>query len=244
MLRKSVFAFLSIVLSSGSVAAADIDYAPVEEAFSWSGFYIGAHIGGAWGDVDVLELDDEAGEYNAAGNSWGYDADGVFGGAQIGVNWQPSSLLLGIEADIGLLGIDGDAPDPASPGLDTISSVDGGFYATVTGRVGLAMDRLLIYGKGGVAFADLGAEINDSCSLAPCGPATISANDDGIETGWTAGGGVEWAFTERMSAKLEYLFMSFDDVKVSGIAPGFVDIDSWEHDVDLHTVKFGINWHF
>lgn len=108
--------------------------------------------------------------------------------------------------------------------------------------MGWAVDRLLIYGKGGFAFADLDISVVDSCTTGGCGPATINASDDGVEFGWTAGVGAEWAFADRWSAKLEYLFMSFDDIDASGTS--FIFPFTWDHDVDLHTIKVGVNFHF
>ena len=81
------------------------------------------------------------------------------------------------------------------------------WLATVRGRLGVAMDRWLIYGTGGVAFSDGVYRNHDFCNTAPpCGGGLLDAKGD-MDTGWTVGGGAEFAWMANWTAKAEYLFV-------------------------------------
>lgn len=210
----------------------------------WSGFYVGAHAGSGWGTSDGdQEIGAGGGRYNAAAATWGYDIDGVMAGGQLGFNLQSGAIVYGLEGDIGYLGLEGDG-DGGPTSVETVSSVDGGFYATATGRLGYAADRLLLYIKGGAAFADLDVQVRDPSTTVNIG--IIDADNKGTEIGWTLGGGAEWALSEVVSLKLEYLFMNFNDVKSKGEAfnPGPAGQFGWKHDIEIHAVKAGINFYF
>ena len=104
--------------------------------------------------------------------------------------------------------------------------------STLTGQHGMAFDRWLVYGKGGVAWA------NDKFSTNRYTfPGTVDVTDTRI--GWTVGAGVEYAFAPAWSAKLEYNFMDFGNHAVS-FAPG----TSTDIDQQVHAVKFGVNYKF
>jgi len=131
-----------------------------------------------------------------------------------------------VEADGSWSGIKGGT---TALGSTIDNNVD--WTSTVTGRAGLAFDRWLVYGKGGVAFA------GDRYSTNRYTPGTTEVTDTRI--GWTAGAGVEYAFAPAWSAKLEYNYMDFGTKAVS-FAPG----TSTDIDQQVHAVKFGINYKF
>ena len=118
----------------------------------------------------------------------------------------------------------------------------------VTGRIGVAFDRALIYAKGGIAFADEDHFIgfNGQPFGAPSNPDTNRPGN--TRTGWTLGAGLEWALWDNWSAKVEYNFMDFgtDNVaftyRAGGSAPGLVE--RWDIDQQVHVVKLGINYRF
>jgi outer membrane immunogenic protein len=201
-------------------------YGPIGVAPTWSGFYVGAHIGGAWGDLGVNDFDVYGGNFNYADN-------GVFGGAQLGYNIQRGSLVFGIESDLGYL-------DPSKGNLNApygiTGSVNGGFYGDVTGRIGYAFGGhvaapILLYVKGGWAFYDAGLTITDT--LYPSG-----VTKSGIE-GWTIGGGIEYQLSRAWSLKAEYLYYDFGGNTL--VAP--YDGDRFTTDLTLNTVKLGVNYH-
>ena len=213
-------------------------------AFSWTGFYLGLHGGYGWGDADS---DLSSGlEGDIAGAS--VDLDGWFGGVQGGYNYQMGNFVLGLEADASWSGIDGDGSGDGTVGAGPTpvtynSQVDLDWLATVRLRAGFAIDRALIYGTGGVAFA----QVNYDYDVTD-GTDTISGSNDENMTGWTIGGGVEYAATQNFMVKLEYLYTDlgdFDDsVTTAGAGAIPADTYSVDGDVTFQTVKLGVNYKF
>ena len=200
-------------------AAADAD------PFTWTGFYIGGNAGvGFGGNSKSIDLggfnyfaaDPGPGEVTKVG------ADSAFiGGGQIGYNYAFNRFVAGIEADFS--GFDFRAakiPPQFKGGLgsDTRVSVEMNWLSTVRGRLGFAMDRWLIFGTGGVAFSDGIYRNHDFCNTLPrCGGGLLDAKGD-MGTGWTVGGGAEFALRANWTAKAEYLFVRFDGEVYSGTA--------------------------
>jgi len=202
--------------------------------FSWSGCYIGGHIGGGWArkSVSASEL--------APGISFAGNTIGFLGGGQVGCNYQfAPNWVIGIEGDGSAADIKGEATTTVL-GITGTARAKTDWLASVTGRLGWAAGPWLIYAKGGVAWA------GDKYS------ADIPVFDEHIEasetrTGWTVGGGVEWAFWNNWSAKLEYDFYDFGTRSVAftgtigGIPEVVPGIDIKQR---LNAVKFGINYRF
>lgn len=93
----------------------------------------------------------------------------MFGGGTVGYNIQSGKFVFGLESDLGYMELRNIKVQPNSPGGDTKSQIDGGFYATVTGRLGYATGNFLVYGKGGFALYDGKAQVYDNCNTYPCG---------------------------------------------------------------------------
>ncbi|UCH74611.1 MAG: porin family protein [Rhodospirillales bacterium] len=204
----------------------------------WEGFYLGVHGGYGGRSNDVIEDPVNAVPYNGAGNSWSYSAEGYLAAVHAGLNWESYGLVMGLEGSFGYMAIKGDAADPASPGLDTIAAQGDGTYGDVTARIGYTPGRMLYYVEGGAAFADLGWSVKDTCTAPPCSPTTITATSDGTQSGWTAGGGIAWAFSQRGSLRLEYGYYDFGEIDVTGTSGG--NTYNWVQEVTLHTVKAGV----
>jgi outer membrane immunogenic protein len=214
------------------------------ESDRWSGGYIGAHVGGAWGDVSVKDIDGgvDPGPFK-------YSSSGAFGGGTAGYNWQFDSIVLGIEGDLGYLGLQGDSKIASSdPAYHQDLTLDGGLYGDITGRAGIAVGDTLIYGKGGFAFFD--GEANQA-STKPW----YQATGTGTFSGWVAGGGIEHFVTPNISIKAEYLHFDFGSEggfqeKISPSLPAPDDgtlIGTRFHNVQSLTadsVKVGIAFHF
>lgn len=236
-MKLTIYAGLASTLLIGSAAAADLRApvkapppAPVIVAYNWTGFYIGAHVGGAWGRKEWVDF--ETGGFGPLGS---HDVSGFLAGGQVGVNWQApgSNWVLGIEGDGSWTDASGD--HTFGP-LSMHSKLK--WLATVTGRLGYAWDRVLIYAKGGVAFAGIEHDLLFGVA------APIAASADKSRTGWTVGGGIEYAFAGNWSFKAEYNFMDFGDKDVTFVGPiggpgGPLRIDS-----QVHVAKFGINYRF
>jgi outer membrane immunogenic protein len=202
--------------------------------FSWSGCYIGGHIGGGLASKTV-----SASEI-APGISFTGHTIGFLGGGQVGCNYQfAPNWVIGIEGD-------GSAADIKGEATTTVLDITGtaraktDWLASVTGRLGWAAGPWLIYAKGGVAWA------GDKYS------ADIPVFDEHIEasetrTGWTVGGGVEWAFWNNWSAKLEYDFYDFGtrSVAFTGTIGGIPEVvPGIDIKQTVNAVKFGINYRF
>ena len=231
-------------LASGTANAADLR-APVPKApppvvavYNWTGFYIGAHVGGAWGDKDFLLTDADVLFVGFPGfpSFRSHSVSGLIAGGQVGFNWQApgSNWVLGIEAQASWSNADG---------AHTIDTVEGAFglrtevewLGTVTGRLGYAFDRWLVYAKGGFAFA------HDNYEQFSVVNPSVSLFSDHTRTGWAVGGGIEVALAGNWSAKVEYNYMDFGTKGATFNIPagGFFTLDV---DQQIHVVKFGINY--
>jgi outer membrane immunogenic protein len=247
----------------------------VAPAFSWSGCYIGGFVGAAGTDRDPTFTDQGNATFRAysggfvAGrqenpHAWGVDLDTSFiGGGTLGCNWQApgSPFVFGVEGEGGYLSLKGDAFDPLlapnlfAPTPDVLGSVKvGDWYAMITGRLGYAWDRALIYVKGGAAFVEVRSSVADTCATVAigCGNWLISTAAKETVTTWTIGGGIEWAFTPNWSIKGEYMFIGLDEslgsCGTATLASGAVVGGGpfcFSHAFDgIHTAKVGLNYRF
>jgi outer membrane immunogenic protein len=201
---------------------APVAYAP--PVYNWSGFYVGGHIGGgfansSWGDP-----------FNGATNT--FSDDGFLGGAQIGANAQFNWLVVGLEGDFSWTGLlKGSGTDSAG---DTIRT-NPQWTSTITGRIGAAFDRLLVYGKGGLALADDQSSLTD--------PAGNVSNDTLTRTGWTAGAGLEYALDQNWTARIEYDYLGFGSQSLNFTTP-VIGAVSPSANLNIQEVKAGLNFKF
>jgi len=250
---------------------------PPPPVFSWTGCYLGGFAGGAWEGSHVAEFTD-LGNASFASFSGGVSAakivpshsysvggsDGSFiGGGTLGCNWQPvgSPFVLGLEGEFGYLKLKGDTFDPntlvdgAKPQTtpDVLGSARvGDWYGMVTGRLGYAFDRVLLYVKGGAAFVRTQASVLDQCVSTGCGNWFVSTSGSETATTWTIGGGLEWAFAQNWSVKAEYMFIGLDnEFQTSGLgttSTGAVVSGGpfvFNHRFDgINTAKVGLNYRF
>ncbi len=247
-------------------------YIPPPPPFTWTGCYVGVNAG--WGHVkhDLStfappfppnDINDTARTaINNAGAAT-LDKDGFTGGGQVGCNWQPgwASLVLGIEGDFN--GIDGDTSRNTGNYVEpvsgrTVRSIDDigmNWFATIRGRLGWAFDRVLVYGTGGVAFANVDISKRFAWDFADGCPVVSGLNechvggDNSTRTGWTAGGGVEWAFYDHWSAKAEYLYADLGDVTytTTNIGAFFTpgeQIANHTVSTKLQVFRVGVNYQF
>lgn len=191
-MKHILLATAALVAMTCVSRAADYTAPP---GYDWSGFYIGLNAGYAWTDTSGTDLD---GWTVIDGETIQADGDGFTGGAQAGYNMQFDNIVAGLEADINYLGTDGVGTTVSAP-FDNHVESDGGWLGTARLRAGFAMDRVFIYGTGGLAFGDIGSHWYDDGGT--------FGLDTGSSTrvGWAAGGGIEYAMTETTTVKLEYL---------------------------------------
>jgi outer membrane immunogenic protein len=201
--------------------AAPVAYAP--QIYNWSGIYVGGNVGGGFSGSSWTD------PFNATSHDRFHDQS-FLGGAQVGANAQFNRLVLGLEGDFDWTGIKNSGTDSMGEALSTNVQ----WTSTVTGRVGAAFDRLLVYGKGGLALAQ------DQSSLTDL--AGNTATDSLLRTGWTAGAGLEYALDDHWSAKIEYDYLGFGPQSMNFTTP----TESVSTDAGLHVqeIKAGINFRF
>jgi outer membrane immunogenic protein len=195
----------------------------------WDGFYIGANAGYSWGNDSAASLSGPG-----AGGSYGLLApEGWNGGGQVGFNRQFGRIVLGVEADIQAADISDSTAGFGPGGYFGTANVDVDWFSTVRGRIGYAAGPALLYATGGVAFADV------DYSATAAGP-NVAMSSDSIETGYTVGGGIEWKFAPQWSLKTEYLYVDLGDEALTSPGGAYTA----RTDVDFHTVRAGLNYHF
>jgi len=209
--------------------------------YDWTGFYVGAQAGlGKPRDVVRYRGSSTGIPFNDDDEIIKHRENGFAGGVQAGYNLQLGFLVPGVEADFGYLGFSGSQPSPAEfdPNQETRADSSGGIFGTVTGRLGLALNRVLLYGKGGFAYTRPKLGVHDDVP-----PVTTDTRTRKTFTGWTIGGGVEWAFADHWTIKSEYQWMDFGRKSISGVASDGVT-DTWKHEVKAHIVKLAFNYKF
>ncbi|GAA2866226.1 outer membrane immunogenic protein [Aminobacter niigataensis] len=229
------FAFAGAALAADAVVTEPTsDLAPA--GFVWAGGYVGLHVGYGRGNGNAVDLDDSFFD-ESIGQTHDVDTEGFVGGVQAGHNWQTGSFVYGLEADIGYLGLDGVNEILDEP--DNYGSAKLGLYGDLTARLGFAADRLLIYVKGGVAATRYDVTFGDINDINGTLDGNSSESRSGGRVGYTIGGGVELALSEKWTTKLEYQYFDFGTV-------GLTDIqgDKAEVDIDAHTIKVGLNYRF
>jgi outer membrane immunogenic protein len=142
--------------------------------------------------------------------------------------------VYGIELDIGGIGFDkrnfDDAPSTCTP-----FAIHSGLYGDVTGRLGYAFDRTLVYAKGGFAFSNGEASVANFCA-----GGLGSAKTDTF-TGWTAGGGVEYSINPAWSLKIEYQHFDFG---TEDVVLHLNQDDLFHNNLTADSVTVGANYHF
>lgn len=193
---------------------------------SWQGPYIGAAIGFGEGSTDYY-LDENG--HGADSNS----ASGLAGSVSIGYNWQrPSGLVFGVEADVGFI----DAAEEHLWKDGHSFQSDYGTWATLRGRLGYAHNKFLFFATGGLAYLEVDEVMLGANGGTGGGAGQTSHNDDS-HIGWVLGAGLEYAYSERINLKLDYLHMEFEEYEST--APNGSHY-MFENELDI--VRVGFNY--
>lgn len=243
-----------------AASAADLPVkAPVAHtpALSWTGCYLGVNAGAGGSGTDFTtgidpgtHLANPADLLAANATGIGSDNDlGFIGGVQGGCNLQTSIVVLGIEGDWDYFRSNPSFTNPngvlsTGDAVTVTQSLRTDSLATIRPRIGIATDRYLIYATGGVAFARVNylQSYQDTLNAAN-GTATASST----LIGWTAGAGWEWAWTDHVSVKTEYLFSKFPTLNaLGGISDnaGGTNTLHGSADLTMQTVRLGLNYRF
>src|SRR5579872_173668 len=237
---------VAAMMAGSSAYAADLPTktpypAPVvAPQFSWSGCHMGGNTGLGAGhtkftdtkpdgniDNDLLALTARTANTDLSGS--------VFGG-QVGCDVQFSNWVVGIAGSLNWSDITGTNMDQFNQTWTLRDKMD--WYATVTGRIGTAINNMLLYGKGGVAFAHNKFEIENS-------GVTLGTPAD-VRTGWTIGTGIEWSFAPNWSAFVEANYYGFaSKTETFNVVPGFINPPTTINvKPSFETLTFGVNYRF
>jgi outer membrane immunogenic protein len=266
MKKPAALALLSTVspvaLLIGSPAdAADLarkaPYAapPPPPVYSWTGCYVGAHVGWGWGQNrfsdGCFSFGSSTGEHPFGGNS--FSTSGPLFGGQVGCNyqfagwspWAGSNWVVGIQGDFAGTDFDGKGNDATAGVFETGNvSLTSDYLASITARLGLTAfnNQALFYAKGGVAW------IHNKWDLSNAGP-FFGANNfpEQTPTGWTVGGGAEWTlWSPNWTAFVEYNFYEFNHGQTTSVpgaeSPNEVLANFQSGRQTINAVKVGVNY--
>lgn len=224
MRRRILLAAAGVMALAGTAVAADLPVVPppvIVPIFTWTGAYIGGQVGYAWTDHRATYNHNGffllgpvvvpfADYYTQNGN-----ANGVIGGAHAGYNLQINQWVLGIEGDVdgsSLSRTVTNAPFSTyhADFVPTTVSSNLGVQGSLRGRVGVAFDRVLLYGTGGVAIGGFNTSFRTNYGGGPVfGPFFGHDGFYNTRVGWTVGGGIEYAVNNNWSIRAEYRYTDF-----------------------------------
>jgi outer membrane immunogenic protein len=227
MRRRLLASVAFTALALGPALAADIPmsrHIPPARApayvpfFSWNGLYIGINGGYGSGRSNWTDTVTTA-------TTGDFDLDGALVGGTLGYNMQLGSFVLGIETDIDWSDIKGSTTVGCAVACQTAND----WLGTLRGRLGLALDRFMPYVTGGVAYGHVK------------GTMTGVGSFGSTNVGWTAGGGLEYAFLNSWSVKLEYLYVDLGKATCDAICSGGNPFDV---EFTSHLMRAGLNYKF
>ena len=215
----------ALLLSSTSAFAADAivynEPAPVAvvDTFSWTGGYVGVNAGYAGGKNKFNAYDVD---FSAKDNSTGF-----LGGIQAGYNWQFDQMIVGVETDIQGAGLKSDVE---VGGLGAEAKIS--WFGTTRARLGYTpVDRFMVYATGGVAYGKIKASAFNG---------TSSFSESDTRVGYTVGAGAEYALTNNVTLKSEYLYTDLGKLKLDDVNGNrFGEVKA-----PFHTVRVGVNYKF
>jgi outer membrane immunogenic protein len=203
---------------------------PAAPVFRWTGVYFGLNAGWLAADNSMVNqatptgIEEDGLAALATGDFSLGNKGGFTGGAEIGYNYQFNNWVAGIEADIqGIAGqaVNGSITSTSGTLSSTLTgSMDTRWLGTLRGRLGfLPTQALLVYGTGGLAYGDVAADtsLSQSDTNGFTGSGVGNAFNE-ILYGWTAGGGVEWMFTQNWTFKVEYLHYDLGSASFNWLA--------------------------
>ena len=201
--------------SAGELRAAELRGA----IYDWSGLYVGAHAGKSWGET---------------GNSWrntvtpwspdgDISYDNAAAGLHVGYMWQQGWLAYGLEGDITWSSLKGNDGQIAT----LLNVAEMNYFSTIRARAGVVYGNALLFATAGIAFGEITKKDLTS---------NLSNSNDLV--GWSIGGGMEYAFSAGLRARVEYQYIDFGSV-VSGLA-----YDHRADDLDIQSVRGGLSYGF
>ena len=241
MKRLFVTALLSI-LAAGHALAADLPqpmppppqapatYVPtVAPVYNWGGIYFGPN--GGYG-IGSSQWSNTVAATNGLTSTGSFGLTGFLAGATVGANFQADAFVFGIEGDFDASWLDGTSTNAFCTGIAggvTTCETKNTWLGTARGRIGYASDRVLFYGTGGAAFGNIESGV-------------AGGFQSSTEPGWTAGAGVEVAFADNWTARVEYLYVDLESATCSTTQCGYPTGDTIKFDTSL--IRLGFDYKF
>jgi len=234
-IRLAIAAFL---LTSTTAFAADLapqpaePEAPVYVPYNWTGFYAGVHLG-------VVGAGDIKATNQVTGASVKFNDTNFIGGGHLGYNYEfPQGFVIGLEGDFDYTGLS-KTQNFAGPTFTESDKFKSDWQASIRARAGYAFDRVMPYVTGGVAFA------NEKFTVSGFNTVTGSfgGSKSDTRTGWTVGGGVEYAMTDNILLRAEVRYSDFGKktYQFVGFNPVKVRFNEWSAIVGV-SYKFNSEW--
>lgn len=255
-MTKGILTALALVALSGTAFAADLPsrkgavYAPVAPIFTWTGFYVGANAGVLFSDSSITTFGNAANTIsnvalNRRAGSLSNNDEGFIVGGQVGYNYQLGNIVLGLEADLNYTDRSTTTTFRSTLGDPSTYRQELDYLGTVRLRVGYAFDRVLVYATGGLAYGDVNNSV-DFFANTIGNPLQFTGRSGDVEVGYAVGGGVEYAFTNNLSLKAEYLYYDLGKTNVLVNAIPGVGVNSYtaQFKNDGHIVRAGLNYRF
>jgi outer membrane immunogenic protein len=280
-MKTPILAGALLLITAGLGQAADMPLKappappplPPPPVFNWTGFYVGADIGAAWGSsttssplannpgcfITILPcyLPSVVADINNQ-SAQRQSSSSVLGGIEAGYNLQLGYFVVGGETDISLYRLHGNSFASApftgytvpagGPAPSYYNDVNSNWLFTARGRLGFTpMTNLLVYGTGGVAVTNLRHEAQYNEGIFPgTSVGTEASTSSGTVTGAVYGGGLEWAWTNNWLVKAEYLHVNFGSVASAPSPVVAVTGSFFTHTASLNAdiLRFGIDYKF
>lgn len=237
---------LALLMLTTAASAADLSRPfpykapPMVMAPNWTGFYLGANVGGGFGEDRIGFGVIGTPAFASTNNAF----KGVLGGGQIGYNWQFGPYVLGLETDFQGSSLKNTLAAPCAPaicapaGLTATYSQNVPWFGTARARIGYAQDTWMIYATGGFAYGSV-----ETNATATAGPLVAAFSSKETRTGWTVGGGIEVGLSANWSVKGEYLYVDLGSARNTWNVVGIPAIYNDSH-ITMNVVRAGLNYRF
>ena len=240
-MKRALIAWLVLIVHASLALAADLPIHPtplsgvnyLPAPYNWGGGYFGLNGGYAFGTSDWTL---------GSVSTGGFRTSGFLFGGTLGGNFQYGRVVVGLEGDVDWSGLSGSTsnalcgPLGAPAGFAGPCKTKSDWLSTARGRAGYAFDRILLFATGGLALANV--------QLAITNPAGSVSN---VEAGWIVGTGIEYAFADMWTAKLEYLFVDFGKITCKGVGPvatACIGLGGGSVTLTENVIRGGVNFKF
>jgi outer membrane immunogenic protein len=247
--KSLLFGTLGLFSVAAAASAADLPppvYIP-PPSFSWAGAYLGATAGYANG---FHSFDDLAGAFLGYPGLSNDQSNGVAVGGTLGFNLQAGSLVYGLETDLSWLSNKTTYTDPNGAINNFFPSETNRLndLGTVRGRLGLAVDRTLLYFTAGLAYGEVANTVLYNSVKFPTST-TPSFNIDSTRFGWVVGSGLEYGLTSNWTVKGEAIFAQLNTATANWVSPGSPTfpanaIYNMRFNTSVAVVRAGLNYKF